>query len=134
MMDLNGFNKKQLTNRLGYDGGAFYSPDVKKIVWRAYYPETEKEIKDYNNLLAENSIRPMALQIWVMNSDGSQKTQITKNKSANFGPYFFPDGERIIFSSNMHDPKGRDFDLYSIDLNGKNIERLTFYDGFEWFQ
>ena len=88
-MDLNGLNKKQLTNRLGYDGGAFYSPDVKKIVWRAYYPETEKEIKDYNNLLAENSIRPMALQIWVMNSDGSQKTQITKNKSANFGPYFF---------------------------------------------
>ena len=132
-MDLNGLNKKQLTNRLGYDGGAFYSPDVKKIVWRAYYPETEKEIKDYNNLLAENSIRPMALQIWVMNSDGSQKTQITKNKSANFGPYFFPDGERIIFSSNMHDPKGRDFDLYSIDLNGENIERLTFYDGFDGF-
>ncbi len=132
-MDLNGLNKKQLTNRLGYDGGAFYSPDVKKIVWRAYYPETEKEINDYNNLLAENSIRPMALQIWVMNSDGSQKTQITKNKSANFGPYFFPDGERIIFSSNMHDPKGRDFDLYSIDLNGENIERLTFYDGFDGF-
>ena len=30
-MDLNGLNKKQLTNRLGYDGGAFYSPDVKKM-------------------------------------------------------------------------------------------------------
>ena len=75
----------------------------------------------------------MALQIWVMDSDGSQKKQITKNKSANFGPYFFPDGERIIFSSNMHDPKGRDFDLYSIDLNGENIERLTFYDGFDGF-
>ncbi|GIQ98268.1 MAG: hypothetical protein CM15mP4_1050 [Candidatus Neomarinimicrobiota bacterium] len=42
-MDLNGLNKKQLTNRLGYDGGAFYSPDVKKIVWRAYYPEDKKK-------------------------------------------------------------------------------------------
>ena len=34
----------RLTNRVGYDGGAFFSPDGTKIVWRAHYPETEQEI------------------------------------------------------------------------------------------
>ena len=128
-----GSQKTQLTSRLGYDGGAFYSMDNKKIVWRSYYPETEKEKNDYMYLLKTNSIRPMALQIWTMNADGSNKKQVTDNSAANFGPFFFPKGDRIIFSSNMHDKKGRDFDLYAIDVDGKNLERITFFEGFDGF-
>ena len=128
-----GSQKTQLTSRLGYDGGAFYSMDNKKIVWRSYYPETEKEKNDYMYLLKTNSIRPMALQIWTMNADGSNKKQVTDNNAANFGPFFFPKGDRIIFSSNMHDKKGRDFDLYAIDVDGSNLERITFFEGFDGF-
>ena len=129
----NGSQKTQLTSRLGYDGGAFYSQDGKSIVWRAYYPETNEEKIEYQNLLRDNSIRPMALQIWTMNADGNNKRQITNNKSANFGPFFFPSGDRIIFSSNMHDKKGRDFDLYAINTDGTNLERITFFNGFDGF-
>ena len=132
-MDKDGSNKKQLTNRLGYDGGAFFNVDATKIVWRVYHPKTEKEIRDYRYLLSQNSIRPMALQIWTMNADGSNKAQVTDNGAANFGPYFFPDGNRIIFSSNLHDPKGRDFDLYAINVDGSNLERITYFDGFDGF-
>ena len=132
-MDLEGTNKKQLTNRLGYDGGAFFNMDATRIVWRVYHPKTEKEIKDYKFLLSQNSIRPMALQIWTMNADGSDKKQVTDNDAANFGPYFFPDGNRIIFSSNLHDPKGRDFDLYAVSVDGSNLERITYFDGFDGF-
>ena len=39
--------------------------------------------------VAQNSIRPMTLQIWAMDSDGSNKKQITNSGDANFGPYFF---------------------------------------------
>jgi len=132
-MNPDGSGKQQLTNRLGYDGGAFYSYDASKIVWRAYYPETEEEIADYKSLLAENSIRPMALQIWTMNADGTNKEQITNNNSANFGPFYFPNEDKIIFSSNMHDPKGRDFDLYSINTNGTGLNRITYFEGFDGF-
>ena len=97
-MDKDGSNKKQLTDRLGYDGGAFVNMDATKIVWRVYHPKTEKEIGGYRSLLSQNSIRPMALQIWTMNTDGSNKTQITDNNAENFGPYFFPGGNKIIFS------------------------------------
>ena len=132
-MNPDGSGKQQLTNRLGYDGGAFYSYDAKKIVWRAYYPETKEEIENYKSLLKENSIRPMALQIWTMNANGTNKKQITDNNSANFGPIYFPKADKIIFSSNMHDPKGRDFDLYSINIDGADLERITYFEGFDGF-
>ena len=33
----------------------------------------------------------------------------------------------------MHDEKGRDFDLYAINSDGTNLERITFFDGFDGF-
>jgi len=132
-MNPDGTHKQQLTNRLGYDGGAFFNQDASEIVWRVYHPESQEEITNYQSLLAQNSIRPMALQIWTMNADGSNKKQVTDNDSANFGPYFFPNGKRIIFSSNLHDPKGRDFDLYAINTDGTDLERITYFDGFDGF-
>ena len=68
-----------------------------------------------------------------MNSDRTNKKQITNNGAANFGPYFFPSGNKIVFSSNLHDPKGRDFDLYSIKSDGSDLERITFFNGFDGF-
>ena len=32
-MNTDGSDKRMLTNKLGYDGGAFFSHDAKKIVW-----------------------------------------------------------------------------------------------------
>lgn len=132
-MNPDGSGKKQLTERLGYDGGPFYSHDGTKIVWRAYYPETKAEIAEYKSLLDDDAIRPMALQIWIMDYDGLHKQQITNNKAANFGPFFFPDDKRIIFSSNMNDMNKRNFDLYAIDTNGSNLERITYFEGFDGF-
>ena len=132
-MNPDGTGKTQLTNRLGYDGGAFFNNDASEIIWRVYHSESENEISDYKSLLAENSIRPMALQLWIMNANGSGKKQVTDNDAANFGPYFFPHGNRIIFCSNLHDPKGRDFDLYAINTDGTNLERITYFDGFDGF-
>jgi len=135
-MDRNGKHVRRLTNELGYDGGPFWSYDGKQIVYRAYHPQTEKEKSDYLALLKQNLIHPTTLEIWVMNADGSNKRQVTRNGKANFGPYFFPDGKRVIFASNMDDPKGRNFDLYVINVDGTGLERITFnetFDGFPMF-
>ena len=132
-MDGNGKNVKRLTNELGYDGGPFWSYDGKQIVYRAYHPQTDKEKADYIALLKQNLIRPTVLDIWVMNADGSNKRQVTHLNKASFAPYFFPDGKRIIFSSNVADPKGRDFDLYMINTDGTGLERITYNDTFDGF-
>jgi Tol biopolymer transport system component len=132
-MDADGKHVRRLTSELGYDGGPFWSYDGKQIVYRAYHPQTEKEKSDYLDLLKKNLIRPTTLEIWVMNADGSNKRQVTHNGKANFGPYFFPDGRRIIFASNMDDPRGRNFDLYKINVDGTGLERITFNDTFDGF-
>ena len=135
-MDIDGKNVRRLTNEVGYDGGPFFSYDNQWIVYRAHHPKSEKDIADYRGLLKENLIRPITLEIWVMKADGSGKRQITNNGKANFAPYFFPDGKRIIFASNMDDARGRNFDLYSIGTDGTGLERITFnetFDGFPMF-
>lgn len=132
-MNTDGSEKRMLTNKLGYDGGPFFSHDGKKIVWRAFYPETEKEISDYKKLIADSMIRPMNLQVRVMNTDGTGKVQVTHNKGANFAPFFYPNDERIVFCSNKADPKGRNFDLWAVNVDGTNMEQITYFDGFDGF-
>jgi len=137
-MNLDGSNVRQLTHDLGYDGGPFFSPDGKKIVYRGYHPSSPKDIAEYEELLREEKIKPMDLQIRIMDADGSNKKQITHNDGANFAPFFHPDGERIIFASNMADTSRvpMNFDLFLIKTDGSGLERITFnetFDGFPMF-
>ena len=128
-----GSDVQRLTDRIGYDGGAFYSPDGSKIIWRAHYPEPGPEADDYLALLEQGLIRPGELDIYVMDADGSNQRQVTDVGGASFAPYWHPDGDRILFSSNHHDEQGRDFDIYMINLDGTSLVRITQADGFDGF-
>ena len=133
-MNADGSDVRQLTHELGYDGGAFFSDDGKKIVYRSEQPKTPEQIADYKDLLSRGLIRPGNLEIWVMDADGSHKHQVTHNGAANFAPYFFPDGKRIIFASNLanqKDPSG--FDLYKINEDGTGLEQITYHPDFDAF-
>ncbi|MCZ6598273.1 MAG: hypothetical protein O7B99_11590, partial [Planctomycetota bacterium] len=137
--DLEGGDLRQVTDRLGYDGGAFFSHDGSKLVFRAtvFAPEAEAEEQaTYRELLADWLVRPHALELFVVDADGSNRRQVTNLGQANWAPYFFPSDERILFASNYHDPDpsdGINFDLFAIDEDGTDLEQITFYDGFDSF-
>lgn len=131
-MDADGSNVKQLTDKAGYDGGAFFSADCSKIIWRASRPGGQA-LDDYKALLAEGLIRPRELEIWIGNADGSKQEQVTHLGGANFAPFFYPGGNRIIFSSNHHDPKGREFDIWAVNTDGTQLEQITYTEGFDGF-
>jgi Tol biopolymer transport system component len=128
-----GSDVRRLTDRPGYDGGAFFSPDGSQIIWRAHYPEPGPELDDYRRLLGEGLIRPGELEIYVMDADGSNQRQVTDLGAANFAPYWHPSGEKVLFSSNVHDPSGRDFEIFMIDLDGTGLTRITHSEGFDGF-
>lgn len=132
-MRTDGSDVRKLTDELGYDGGPFFNRDGTKIVYRAHHPTDSAAIDDYQRLLSDGLIRPTTLDVWVMDADGSNKTRLTNNSAANFGPFFHPSGDRVIFSSNMHDPRGRDFDLYLIGTDGTGLERVTTHPDFDGF-
>lgn len=135
-MRVDGSEVTRLTHEPGYDGGAFFSRDGSKIVFRASRPAPGKELDEYRALLLQGLVRPKQLEIYWMNADGSGVTRVTNNGAANFAPYFTPDTKRILFSSNLGDPKARDFNLYLVDLDGNHLEKVstcTSFDGFPMF-
>ncbi|MGE5414396.1 MAG: TolB family protein [Syntrophomonadaceae bacterium] len=132
-MNADGSNVKRLTHTPGYDGGPFFSDDGKKIVYRADHPANPDDLARYRENLARHTYAPRSLELRVMNADGSNDHAVTANGAANFAPYFLPGGREIIFSSNMDDPKRRDFELYTIREDGTNLTRITFSPDFDGF-
>jgi len=132
-MDADGSNVRRLTHTPGYDGGPFFSDDGKKIVYRADHPTAPEDLALYRENLARHTYAPRSLEIRVMNADGSNDHAVTSNGAANFAPYFLPGGKEIIFSSNMDDPKRRDFELYTIREDGSHRTRITFSPDFDGF-
>ena len=127
---------KQLTNTPGYDGGAFFSADCTKIVWRAAPRPQGEDLEKYNALLKEKLVRPTKMDLWVANADGTEAHQVTYLPGASFGPYFYPSGKRIVFASNYLAPTGPEFDLFGINTDGTDLECLTYapsFDGFPMF-
>jgi TolB protein len=131
-MNPDGSDIRQLTHELGYDGGAFFSYDGKQIIYRASRPKTATDSSDYRSLLKENLVRPTDLEICIMNSDGTNKRQITHLGRGSFAPYLHPDGKRLAFCSNLGGSV-REFDIYMINVDGTGLERVTYsatFDGF----
>ena len=74
IMKADGSGQKRLTNVNGYDGGPFFSPDGKRIVWRRF---------DESGLIAD---------VWTMNPDGTDAKQVTKFGAMSWAPYIHPSG------------------------------------------
>lgn len=102
IMDADGKNEKQLTFKKGYDSGAKFSPDGKKI---AFYGPTE----DGN------------YEIFIMNSDGSNITNLTNDSLEDYSPSWSPDGKWIAYTSGT----SKQYDVWLIHVTSKKKIRLT---------
>ncbi len=60
--------------------------------------------------------------IWVMNADGSQPTQLTTAPARDIEPDWSPDGKRIVFASGRDDPEN--LQLYVMNADGSDQRRL----------
>jgi len=124
-MDLDGTKLRRITYTPGYDGGAYFSYNSKMLTWRASRP-TGQDLTNYLNLLNLGLVEPVSLQIFIQNvDDGSPPIQLTNFSGVSFSPFWLPDDSGVIFSSNMHDPMGGDFQLYTIKNDGTNLTRIT---------
>lgn len=135
-MNGDGSDVKRLTNLPGPDGGPFFSADGQQIVWRGRHPQAGAELDEYFSLLKQALWRPTSVELFVMNRNGGNVRQVTKLGKAAFAPFFSPDGKKIIFASNHHDPRGRNFDIFLINTDGTGLEQVTFnetFDGFPMF-
>ena len=109
-MNEDGSGKKQITKTRRLRRRRRCSrATARKMVWRAYHPDTPEKKTTYRDLLKDNLTTPMKMELWVANADGSNAKQITNFGCASFAPTFTPDGKKILFASNKHKCDCRDF-------------------------
>lgn len=133
VMDVKGGRKTRLTTAEGYDGGAFFSPNGQHLVWRANHPVGGADLENYRDLLRRNLTTPMKMELYIADGYGMSVKRITNTGCASFAPQFTPDGQHIIFASNMDNCDSREFELFMVDLDGNNLEKITRFGGFTSF-
>lgn len=131
-MKPDGSGKKRITQTEGYDGGAVFSRDGKRVVWRANHP-ADAAMDRYRELIRENLTTPMKMEIFFADADGKNAKQLTNFGCASFAPTFSPDGKKILFSSNKHECDGRKFELFQMNTDGSGVEQVTAFGGFTSF-
>jgi Tol biopolymer transport system component len=110
--DADGSGVRRLTSVPGYDGGPFFSPDGKRIIWRRF---------DESGVIAD---------VWMMNLDGTDQRKITDFGSMSWAPYIHPSGRYILFASNKLGFEN--FEVFLVDIDGtKEPIRVTYSDGFD---
>jgi len=132
-MNLDGSDVRRMTYTPGYDGGAYFSFDNSMFCWRANRPQGAG-LTEYVELLDLGLVKPDLMQIMVQNvSLAEPAIQLTNNQGTNFAPFFLPDDSGVIFSSNLHNPMGGDFQLYTVGLDGKTVTQITTEGNFNSF-
>ncbi len=59
--------------------------------------------------------------IWVANSDGTGKRNVSRHKACDGSPAISPDGTKVAFDSN----RNGDWEIYTVDFDGEGLVQLT---------
>ncbi|HEX8311675.1 MAG TPA: M28 family peptidase [Chthoniobacteraceae bacterium] len=124
-----GSGIQQLTNAQGYDAEGAYSPDGKQIVFCSLRSAYEGTLSPEDRTRLEKDPAWFG-EIYIMNADGSNQRRLTNAPGYDGGPFFSPDGERIIWR--RFDEKGMLADVFTIKLDGSDVRRLTAFGSMSW--
>ena len=121
---------RRLTSAIGYDAEGAYSPDGSKIVFcslRDAYPVERLSPEDRKRMETNPGYFG---EIYIMNADGSDQKRITTWEGYDGGPFFSPDGARIIWRH--FNENGMLADIYTMKLDGSDTRRLTDFGSMSW--
>lgn len=106
VMNADGSNVRQMTHtRSCYNGGPFFSPDNRQIVFRA-----DRDRPDY-------------LQLFLIEREGIEERQLTHNGAVNWSPYWHPNGQVIAYTTSIHGHQH--YEIYLLNVNTGKEYRLT---------
>ncbi|HEX2105305.1 MAG TPA: hypothetical protein VHF51_16760 [Solirubrobacteraceae bacterium] len=103
-------NPRPVLQRTGDERYPSFSPDGTRIVFRG-----DLDLVDHSG----------DEELFVMNADGTNVVQLTRNAVFDSGPAFSPDGARITFESARDSGDPRRLDVYVMDADGSDVRRLT---------
>ena len=119
----------RLTNVRGYDAEASYSPDGQWIVYTS--------MRDaYNRTLSPAEQKQVTLdpsyfgEVYIMRADGSGQKRLTTVPGYDGGPFFSPDGTRIVWR--RFDEQGLIANVWTMKLDGTDQRQVTNFGSMSW--
>jgi TolB protein len=109
VMNPDGTGKKRLAHSAISAHGGFWSPDGEKITYGLGH--SRRETGKIANV-----------EIYVMNSDGSEQRRLTNTAALDASPRWSPDGRRIVYESRHRDGN---IDIYVMNADGSDLRLLT---------
>ena len=116
LMDIDGRNQRSVIDIEGAQRAPVFSPDGKRIAFESKAPTNgnERASGDVDN----ND----TLEIYIIHTDGTNKTQLTHNNVDDGHPTWAPDGKRIAFTSMVDDI----YQISIVNATGGPAKQLTF--------
>ena len=119
-----------LTHSPGYDAEGAFSPDGNEIVFcslRAAFPLEKLSPGQHARYEKDPS---WFGDIYIMNSDGSNVRRLTDAPGYDGGPFFSPDGERIVWRH--FEEHGAIADVWTMKIDGSDKRRITDFKSMSW--
>ncbi|HSJ01385.1 MAG TPA: M28 family peptidase, partial [Verrucomicrobium sp.] len=120
---------QQLTKEEGYDAEGAISPDGKRVVFAsnraAYAQELSKE--DAERLKVD---KQYFMEIYTMNTDGTDVRRLTNTPGYDGGPFFSHDGKKICWR--RFNEKGDSAEIYTMNADGSNQKQITKVGAMSW--
>jgi TolB protein len=105
VMDVDGSNKKRLTDNGATNWAPSWHPDGKRIIFSSNMDDWREDIKRYGH----------NFELYLINSDGSGLERITFNDGFDSFPMFSADGKKLVFGANRNPQKPRATDIFIAD-------------------
>ncbi len=125
-----GAEVKRLSSTPGYDAEAAFSPDGQRIVFCSFrhaFPTNNLSAADLKRMEADPA---WFGEIYLMDADGSNVRRLTDWPGYDGGPFFSPDGQRILWRH--FNEEGTIADVYTMKLDGSDRRRLTDFGAMSW--
>ena len=133
-MDIYAYNEKtgvtrRLTTARGYDAEGSYSPDGQWLVFSSMRDAYNRPLNDKERKMLEDNASYFA-EIYIMRADGSDQLRLTTVPGYDGGPFFTPDGLRIIWR--RFDEAGLLADIWTMKLDGTDQKQITNFESMSW--
>ena len=115
-MNMDGSDKKQISNLKTVSTYPSFSPDGKYIVFRSVVQQP--------SLNWDLTATDRNSEIFIMNDDGSNPKNLSVNIAYDGWPTWSPDGAFILFTSNRTGPANIG-QLYTIEKDGSHLKQIT---------
>ena len=120
---------KRLTTARGYDAEGSYSPDGQWIVFSSMRNAYNRTLSAEEQKLLEVNPSYFA-EIYIMRADGSGQKRLTHAAGYDGGPFFTPDGSRIVWR--RFDEQGLIADVWTMKPDGSDQKQITDFGSMSW--